>query len=258
MTQHMRRHPRRLNAASNREHFELLAKSLPGEMPVRRRKQPGRSPTSLRVVRIDGGTIHIERLTRGIVQWNQTLPAALARDRQHAVVGREHGGPKRDQLRHPQARGVERLQQGVEAKRTQPRRSVRGTLSRFRRRLQQPLDLRQGQNFGKRASKFRAVNGGAGVVRPQPLRQKKAEELTDGGELSRARCGGKPFSAEPRQKCAHHIRASAPRIRPLGGKKGKKGAQVACIGLDRLRGGATLSHEHVEKERQLGVSIQFR
>ena len=163
----------------------------------------------------------------------------------------EHAAGQANQLRDAQARGVKRLEQRIDAQRPPLGRAFACLLHPLRRRLEQALDLGEGEQLRQGPSELRTVDRRAGIVGADALSQEEAEELTHGRELARPRGGGEPLAAELGKISAHIVSRSVARGLPLGGEEGKKLAQVACVGLDGLLGGAALGHEHVEEQRKL-------
>ena len=85
--------------------------------------------------------MRLQRFARRFVQRHEPLAAAFALDGEHPVVGGEHVARERDQLRYAQARGIERLERGVEPERAASRGAVTGRLARLLGGVEQTLDL---------------------------------------------------------------------------------------------------------------------
>ena len=219
---------------------------------LRRGKQPRRPRAALRLVGGDRRKMIGERLARRVVQRHEALASAFALDGHHLVVADEHAAREPNQLRDAQARGVKRLEQRVEAERPALGRRLRlpaPPLAPRSRAGSRPRQATGASATAVRASGCRSPSRDR--RRAMPSAKQEAEELAHGRELARPRGGGETLAAELGEIGAHSVGRSVARGLPLGGKEGKKLAEVAGVGLDGLRGGAALGHQHVEEQRKL-------
>ena len=192
-----------------------------------------------------------ERLAGGVVERHEALAPAFALDGHHLIVAGQHAAREPEQLRDAQAGGVERFEERVDAKRPPLGRTFACLLHAMRRGCKQRLDLGERQQFRQRPSELRAVDGRAGIVLAQTFGEQEAVELAHGRKLPRPRRGGETLAAQLREIGADRVGGSVERRLALGDEEGEVLAQVACVGLDGLFGGAALGPQHVEEERKL-------
>src|SRR5262245_55932353 len=251
VAENVRRDARGFDPRGESERLQFLSKALAGEMLASaRRKEPDRGAAPFSLIGADRGEMGLERSLRRLVQGYEALAPAFALDGQHPVVRREHVARQRDQLRHAQARGIERFERGIESERAAPPDSLFGVLARVLGGLEQRLDLGKRENLGQRPAEARTVDRRAGIAAAQALAEQKAEELADGRELSRAGGRRQTFASESGEIGADMIGRHCLRVLALGGEEGEKIGKVAGIGLDRMSRRAALGGQDVEEERK--------
>ena len=118
-------------------------------------------------------------------QGDHPLLGAFAADHEEALVARRHHERKRHQLRHPQAGGIERLDQRVEAQRGKPAADGRRRIGGFQGGpVEQATRLGRAQGLWQRSAAARRVQRARRVVGAQALGIEELEELPQHRKLA--------------------------------------------------------------------------
>src|SRR5262245_50314845 len=116
MAENVRRDARGFNPGGESECLQLLPEALAGEMLASARgEEPDRCTLPLLLIGADCREMRLKRSSRRLVQGYEPLAPAFALNGEHPVVRREHVARQRDQLRHAQARGIERFERGIKS-----------------------------------------------------------------------------------------------------------------------------------------------
>src|SRR5262249_41943514 len=122
------------------------------------------------------GAIALERPERGTPHRHDALLAPLAEDAHRTALDVEAFPVESRELRHPQPRRVEQLEDGAIAPCEQ--RVVA-------RHAEEPVDVVEAQVRGQRPAHLRRRDAGGGVVREPPRAGAEAEEAAHRGQLAR-------------------------------------------------------------------------
>src|SRR5262249_60592724 len=124
------------------------------------------------------------------VERHKALLVALAENSEHVGVALGGRNWQRNELGHPQSRGVEHFDQASEPRGAKLRQRGLVSLVDVDARLrQQPVYLGGAEYLGQRTAAFRPFDDGGWVVATAPLCIEEAIELADGREPPRHRRG---------------------------------------------------------------------
>ncbi len=195
-----------------------------------------------------------EPVERDVAHRDQPLAIALADDPDEPAVERQLLDVEPERLADPEAGGVEQLEERPSAE--------------IGRRLEQPIDLIDGQRLRQQAGLAWQVDVLGDVDADQPLPETEAVEAADArGPAAKARRSEArivpPAAARPRREIAQR------RVRrpiPLGGAApgGREVVEVAAVCADGRRGEAALDAEVGEEvvdravERRSGRHVRRR
>ena len=170
---------------------------------------------------------------------HEALLAALAERHEVAGVEVHVAQAQLDELRHAQARGVQRLEHGGVA-RASGRRAIG--------RREQAVDFLDGEELGQLAAVARQVHLFGRVLRAQPLALEELEQLAQRDEPARLRARRELAVREEGEKIEHVDRAYGARLVHLAlGGEAREERQVAPVGLDRRGRELALDPQVVEE-----------